>query len=481
MRVFRADGKTIAVGRPTHPGGVKDKIAIEVPKLADGAYVVTWRVVSEDSHPVQGAFTFTVGDAKAVDDASIANLLQERGSSRPVGVAYASSRALAFGSMLFLIGGIGFIIVVWPSGRTNPRARRALVIALGVLVATSIANLLLQGVYASGLGLGKVVDSTVLRDVVATRFGRVYLVRLGLLVLALPFFELFIRSTRLPKWWPIVGGALGVAIVATPGFAGHAAVGTNEPFALMADVAHVGAAAAWIGGLAFLTFFVLPQRTEDLKPIVRRYSEVAFWAVTVLVATGLFQGWRQVGTLEALTSTTYGTLLIAKSALVAGMLGVAWLSRRATRAKWSPNTASHVRRTVGIETAVAVGVLVVTSMLVNAVPAKTVAAAPQSGELSSPTLLLNYTVSPGRSGSNAIHLYTQTTTGQPKSVEEVTLKLSLPGRGIAAIPVKLEIAGPGHYQSLNVVLPIKGSWRMDVTARTSEVDQETFEGTVEIR
>lgn len=481
VRLFRADGTTIALGRAAHASGDSRVLGVAVPKLGDGAYVVTWRVVSEDSHPVQGAFTFTVGDATAVDDASIASLLQERGGSRSVGIAYAASRALAFGSLLLVVGGILFVLLVWPEGRTAPRVRRTLVIALGVLVGASIANLFLQGVYASGLGLGKVFDSTVVSDVVSTRFGRVYLVRFGLLVLALPVFEVFVRASRLPRWWTPVAGALGVALVATPGFAGHAAIGSHEPYALIADVAHVGAASAWLGGIAFLTLFVLPRRTDDLKAVVRRYSDVAFWAVVVLVGTGLFQGWRQVGTVDALTSTSYGRLLIVKSALVAGMLAVGWLSRRAVHARWSPDTASRVRRTVGIETVAAVAVLIATSLLVNAVPAKTVAAAPQSGELSSPTLLVNYTLSPGRAGSNAIHLYTQTTTGQPKPVEEMTLTFSLPGRGIASIPVKLEIAGPGHYQALALELPIKGRWRMDVTARTSAVDQETFTGTVEIR
>jgi copper transport protein len=123
----------------------------------------------------------------------------------------------------------------------------------------------------------------------------------------------------------------------------------------------------------------------------------------------------------------------------------------------------------------------VTGLLVNAVPAKVLAAAPQSGELTSAALLVDYTISPGRSGTNEIHLYTLTKAGQPKVIEEMTLKMSLPGRGIAPIPVTLENAGPGHYQSLNFVLPLKGQWRMDVVARTSAIDEAVFDGTVSIR
>jgi copper transport protein len=96
-------------------------------------------------------------------------------------------------------------------------------------------------------------------------------------------------------------------------------------------------------------------------------------------------------------------------------------------------------------------------------------------------LLVDYTVTPGRTGTNEIHLYTLTKAGQPKAVVEMTLKMSLPGKGIAPIPVTLQNAGPGHYQSLNFVLPLKGQWRLDVIARTSDVDEEVFDGTVDIR
>jgi copper transport protein len=481
VRVFAASGERLDSGRPVHPGGVGSQIAVTSGITEDGAYVVTWRVVSADSHPVQGAFTFVVGDARAANDSSIADLLQQRGGSRLVGVAYATSRALVFASMLLLVGGLAFIVVVWPDGRASAGARRAVWLALALLAVASLGSIGLQGAYAGGLGLSKAVDPSVVGDVLSSRFGHVYLVRLGLLAVAAGLVAVFFRDADAPPWWRWVAGAIGVGIVATPGFAGHAAIGSHEPYALVADIAHVAAASVWLGGLAMLTLFVMPRRTDDLKVPVRRYSEVAFWAVTVLVATGVFQGWRQVGTVDALTGTPYGKLLIVKTAFVAAMLGFAWLSRRATHAKWSPDTASRVRATVAIETAIAVGVLVVTSLLVNAVPAKTLAAAPQSGELTSATLLVDYTVSPGRAGTNEIHLYALTKAGQPKEIPEMTLKLSLPGRGIAAIPVPLEVAGPGHYQSLSFTIPIKGRWRLDVVARTTEVDQETFEGTVDIR
>ena len=481
VRVFNASGKRVDGGSISHPNGDGSTVEVPLPKLGDGAYVVTWRVISADSHPVQGAFTYVVGNAKAVKDTQVAGLLASRGGSRTVGVLYGVGRGVAFAAMLLLLGGTAFVLLCWPDGATARGVQRALFGALVVLFVVTLLNLGLQGAYGGGLALGDAFKSSVFRGVLHTRLGHVYFARLVLLVVAAPLL-LWMRHPSVPSWFRWIALAVGVAIAATPGLAGHAAIGTDEPYALWADVAHVSAAATWLGGVVFLVAFILPRGSTDVvKVVVRRYSSVAFTAMTVLVATGVFQAYRQIGTLHALRSTTYGRLVIVKSGLVIVIVGLAWLSRRATRAKWIADTAPRIRRTVALEAVLAVAVLTVTSLLVNAVPAKVLAAAPQSGELTSATMLLDYTLTPGRAGVNEIHLYALSKAGQPEPVVEMTLKLSLPGKGIAPLPVSLEPAGPGHYQSLNFQLPLKGRWSMDVTARTSDVDEEVFSGSVDIR
>lgn len=119
--------------------------------------------------------------------------------------------------------------------------------------------------------------------------------------------------------------------------------------------------------------------------------------------------------------------------------------------------------------------------LVNAPPARNVAAQPSSGTLSGQTLLLDYTVDPARTGPNTIHLYALTRGGQQQNVVEMTMTLSLPAKGIASLPVPLQKAGPGHFQSLGFVVPIPGSWEVRARARTSDIDADTFFGSVRIR
>lgn len=479
VRVFNGEGDRFDKGRVSRRGD--STVVVPLAKLGDGGYVVTYRVVSADSHPVQGAFTFLVGDGAEVAAGRVESLLGERGGSKAVGELYAVSRSVAFGAMLLLLGGAAFLVLVWPDGRSVPAVRKAVWTGFAVFVVASVANLVLQALYVGGLGLGDAFSGDVISGALDSRFGHVYEARFALLLVAIPLLRVLLSGKPLPVWWQWVGLAVGGGIAATPGFAGHAAIGSHEPYALIADVVHVGAAALWIGGLVMLVFFVLPRRSDDLKALTRRFSEIAFWSVVALVSTGVFQGYRQVGSVDALTSTTYGKLLLIKTGVVAAMLFAAWNSRRVTNARWTPHTVGSIRLTVAVEVVLAVAVLSLTGLLVNAVPAKTLVAAPQSGSLIGRALLVDFTVSPGRKGVNEIHLYSLTKAGQPVDVAEMTLAFSLPGKGINKIPVELEVAGRGHYQSLSFNLPLTGRWRLDVVARTSDIDRETFEGTVEIK
>ena len=127
--------------------------------------------------------------------------------------------------------------------------------------------------------------------------------------------------------------ALGLVLLATPGLAGHAATGSSPTLGLGLDVAHLAAAAAWLGGLALLATFLVPRTEVDTLPsdpmlLTRRVSFVAFCAVVLIVATGVFQSIRQVGSFYALFHTVYGRTLLVKIALVVLLIGLGAISRR---------------------------------------------------------------------------------------------------------------------------------------------------------
>ena len=93
---------------------------------------------------------------------------------------------------------------------------------------------------------------------------------------------------------------LTVGIATTWAVSGHADTGIQTALAVPVDVAHLTAMAVWLGGLAMLAGIVLgrggPEQRAEKARLVRRFSPIALSCVIVLVGTGTYQSWRQVGT-----------------------------------------------------------------------------------------------------------------------------------------------------------------------------------------
>jgi copper transport protein len=336
IRVFAADTQArVDAGAPEHPDGKGAYVTVDLPKLDDGTYVVTWRVISADSHPVEGAFTFQVGSTASVRNAQglATALLEKTQGSRTVGVVYGIQRAALWASLALLLGGLAFVTFVWPRGRSNRRAAWLTLGGwLGAVVAT-VAGIALEGAYGAGLSLSKVFDPNVFGDVVDTRYGHVALARLVLLTCALPllwfvFGRTGADSRPLPRWWLLPTALVAVGLALTPGLAGHPSTGIQTGLAIPMDALHVLAMALWLGGLAVLVVAVLPRRdTIELRAVLPRWSTLALGCVVVLIVTGTYQAWREIGSLDALRDTDAGRLLIVKLIVFVVLVAVAAVAR----------------------------------------------------------------------------------------------------------------------------------------------------------
>jgi copper transport protein len=508
VRVFASpSGKQVETGAAGHADGQGNAVAVKLPKLDKGTYIVTWRVTSADAHPVHGAFTFVVGSGKggAGDAALVEKLLSSGGGSTTVGAVYAVIRFAAFSALVLLVGGFAFLALVWPGGAALPRARRLLWAAWGAAVVTTAVGIPVQGVYAAGLPLSKVASSTVLSGVLDERFGKVWGARLVLLALmALVLVALGRRpvadGAALPPAIRAAGGVLGVGLLLTPGLAGHASTQDLVPLAVASDVVHLVSVSLWLGGLAMLAAAVLPRRLPDeLAAVVPRFSRIAFGAVIAILATGTFQGWREVRSKAALTDTTYGRLLIVKVVLFAVLVALGALSRRfvqaryrvpAARLSFGPGTdtadpdgetVTQLRKTVGAETVLAVVVLAVTALLVNAQPARSALAQPYSTEMRSDTVWVDVTVDPAKAGPAALHFYTLSPQGSQQEVQDLTVTLSLPSQDVGPLTVPVTRAGPGHFSAYNFNIPLRGQWKLEVKALLSDIDETTVSATIPVK
>ena len=328
FRVFGPDQRRVHTGEATHADGRSDTARVGLPgKLAQGTYTVAWRVVSADSHPVSGAFTFSVGKPSATT-----GQIDTGPAEDPLtGGLHDAARYLAYLAAALLVGLAAFALLCRPAD-TSP-LRRPLVAAWWTLLGSTVVLLLLRAPYETGTGPAGAFDASALGRTLAGRPGEALLARLVVLLLTAAFLIRLSRrrgSGERPVTLAI-GTALAAALALTWAAAEHASAGIQVPLAMASSVLHLLATGVWLGGLVALLLTLRRPAGDDLPEVVPRFSRIAFASVTVLAVTGIYQSWRGLGSLSALTGTSYGRLLLAKLAGVAVLLLVAGYSRRWTR------------------------------------------------------------------------------------------------------------------------------------------------------
>ena len=126
IRVLGPLGNRVDLGGTHHPPGDSDAVAIALPPgLRDGTYVVAWRVISADSHPVHGAYIFSVGTAKGAAKANaLAASVNAASGSAIVGIAFWAIRFAAFVGLVLLVGIPTVILLAWRAGGATRRIGR---------------------------------------------------------------------------------------------------------------------------------------------------------------------------------------------------------------------------------------------------------------------------------------------------------------------------------------------------------------------
>ncbi|MDQ1027660.1 copper transport protein [Streptomyces umbrinus] len=334
VRVLDPKGKRVDTGKTSEQGTNTYSVKLHS-GLPDGTFTVTYQVVSADSHPVSGAFTFSIG-APSTTSVSVSD--QEAGGG-VVGGLYGFARYLSYAGFILLVGGAAFVLACWQRGTGERSVQRLVVSGWLALTGATLAMLLLRGSYTGSGKVGDIFDLSLLSDVLQTKTGaalvsRLLLLAAGALFIAVLFGAYEKREDDEEKGDLTFGLAIGGFVVAaglaaTWAMAEHASTGIQTGISMPVDVLHLLAAAVWLGGLS--TLLVALYRAPSIEPaVVRRFSRIAFGSVAVLAATGIYQSWRQLGSWSAFTGTSYGQLLLVKIGLVVVLVGIAWISRRWT-------------------------------------------------------------------------------------------------------------------------------------------------------
>jgi copper transport protein len=533
VRVFDAEGERVDEGDLVRPGGDSQSVGVALGRgLPDGSYTATFRVVSADSHPVSGGFVFTVGEGGAAPAASVAELIEEGDAGPATSVAFGAVRGLAYLAIALAVGGVIFLGAVWLPGLRSasgawPEWRAASdafaarfgrfatgTVALGL--ATTALGIVLQGANAGGTSFWTALDPAVIGDVLGTRFGTVWGLRLIAWVLLGGLALVAVTGARLPALRTASLGAAGLAarrlasppvlagmalllgfLVVSPGLSGHA--GTTDPEALVmtSNTLHVAAMSAWLGGLAALLLAVPaatrrlepPDRTRLLAACLRRFSPLALASVAVLLASGTYQSILYLDSLGDLTGSAFGRAILVKIGLVVGLIALGALNLRRNRPELEriaaeggpPGGAGRLlRRAVQAEVALMVVVLAVTAALTSYPPPGAEAAGPFTSSTELGPARLEVTVDPAATGANEIHLYLFDARdgSQYDRARELEVQLRLPDRGIGPLEPRLDKAGPGHYVARRALISPGGDWRLHVAALVSEFEQHR--GVIEV-
>jgi copper transport protein len=483
IRVYDCGGGRVDSGKIVRPS--KDSVAVKIDRrLARGTYTVTWRVISADSHPVAGAFVFNV--KKATPGGSCKQVF---GATTPstIDALFKFMRALDFALILLVVGGAAVLALVLRSAAPELRNRLFRILAglsFGLVIAATLC-IVLQGAVAGGFGLTEAFRWDTVHSVLQTRFGRAFLWQIGLAITVGAVALLASRSRRL-ELLPLIA----VFLLPTISAAGHAR--TSGSLALLADMTHIAAASAWVGGLAF-TMLALLLAGEDRWPLasraVPRFSILAVVSVVTLIAAGSLRGYQEVRAFHGLWDTTYGLLLLAKIALVLPLLALGAYNNRYAAPRLKKEIASVVEqrrflRAAGTELAIMATIVGVTAVLVTEPPAKASVKAAKYATDTVPIgpLELNYVVQPAKTGPNTIHLYFyKPKSGFPANVDDAKMSATLASAGLGPLRIPLTKILPSHYTTSAGVFPQPGDWQVTIEIRRGAFQSFTQTVTVPIR
>jgi copper transport protein len=336
LRVLDPKGNRVDQGEPANVSGTTYAVKLDG-GLPDGTYTVSYQVVSEDSHPVAGAYTFSIG-APSKTTVSVSG---QTAGGGVVGGLYGFGRYVSYAGFIVMVGGGAFVLACWQRGSGVRAVQRLVVSGWLALTAATLALLLLRGSYTSTGEVGDIFDLSLLGQVLQTKTGAALVSRLLLLAAAALFIAVLFgaydkredaEKRDLTFGLGIGGTVVAAGLAASWAMAEHASTGLQAGIAMPVDIVHLLAVAAWLGGLTALlvALYRAPADAPVDAPAVRRFSQVAFGSVLALVATGVYQSWRQLGSWSAFTGTRYGQLLLIKIGLVALLVGLAWISRRWT-------------------------------------------------------------------------------------------------------------------------------------------------------
>jgi len=460
MRLIGPDGQVTTL---TDARAANKSVTIAAPPMPQrGSYVLSWRVISADGHPVGGVVSFAIGHPSTGVEAP-----PVKGAAAVHAAIWTTQFILSIG--LFVgVGGAAFMVWLVPMRPMPGRVIVAVAMIAGMTAA--VASLPFQGLDALAEPLPQAWQPAVWAAGFATSWGST--VVLALATLAASLVALWLdRGTMARSLTLLAVVGIGLAQIAS----GHA--GTAVPLLTVPAVfLHTIGVALWVGSLLPLAMAV---RAGD-RFALQRFSALIPVPLVILIATGIVLTTVGFDRFDAFWTTDYGLVLSAKLAVVVAMLPLAAVNRYVL----VPRLATGVGRLVTViaaEFVLAIAILALVGLWRFTPPPRTLAAAETSYiHLHAEPAMAQIDVTPERDRGASVSIAVTDDDLNPVAAKEVVLIIWNPGAGIEPIRRSAVFEGGSQWRITGLHIPISGVWRMRVEILISDFEKVMIEDNVEL-
>jgi copper transport protein len=297
VSVTDAAGQQVTAGDPSAAPGSPQTLVTPLKRVPEGWFLVFWRVISADGHPVRGAFTFAVGpNPGPPPQFQVPSLSETATTGRLLAARWVVFLAVLSALGLFVLR----TLIVRPVVRAvRGCSLRSLNVAFGVAVAVSLLAIPVYVLLATAqFTLRSFWDfGDILPAARASGFGRDFLD----LELVMALFAL----------------------------AGGIALYVDRPEREQRSVSELLALPTALAAAAAALAYVVP-----------RFSAVAFCSVLLLIGTGIGRALQELPTLASLWQTSYGQALLWKIGLLSAALLLAAVNLARTKPRLQGGDAS---------------------------------------------------------------------------------------------------------------------------------------------
>ncbi|MGE5537318.1 MAG: copper resistance CopC/CopD family protein [Gemmatimonas sp.] len=442
--------------------------------LPDGGYIVSYRIISLDSHPVGGSFVFTVGAGARVPPT--------RANAPDWEFWFPMARTITLVAVSLVLGGALLRLFVLPvnATRTAAAAQRIASAAAAVGAITALAAIGLRGAGLLDSEPAELLAAAPWRIAFRSTVGP------GFVAIAVALVSGAVWSQRSSAVAISFASALvGLALTS------HAALATPTIVSLPAFLIHAAAATAWFGSLPLLIVAVAREPLPVAHQIVARFSRLAVWGVGLLLAAGIAVAVVQTGPTPSIwlgpvwRMGFYGWILTAKLALVAVVVAIAvrnklWLTP--VFASGAPGAAQRLRSSIALEAVVMAGAVALAAALGSSVPPRSLAAlqaahhpaATDGGVVDAVQdgveILLE--ADPATPGPNdlVVHFFDEAK-GVHLAPQEVSVSATLKAAAVEPIRRPAVRRADGTYRVEKMPLTVPGTWEIRVEGLLSDFDK----------